>query len=141
MGSSLEHPDFNSFYFVQELLEGDFTTGLDMDRLQKHSSGFIVWEFLLTDEKQTISPWDSHPRNYWHLNKNKFITLFKISKKLDAKLLLVNYAKLGTLHEDKVLVIWVHDLDPNGIQKESIYRLSRLKFKEWFKKLNKESTK
>jgi hypothetical protein len=136
---SHEEPDLSTFEFCNELLEGQSHNILDFDRFQKHKDGYIMWEFLLTAETQSISPWESHPNNYWHLNPTKFILLFEASKKLEAKLVLVNYAKLGTKHEDKILVIWVHEIDNSGISRETISKLTRQKFKDWFVKINAES--
>lgn len=137
---ALSHPDDSGFSFVQEMLDGDPTAGINFDRLQYHPNlGYIIFEYLLCEEHQTVNPWTSHPNRYWNKNSRKFISLFKASKALNATLFLVNYAKKGTKHEDKILVIQVIDMAPTGITKEVIKKYTRSDFKAWFRKLNKES--
>jgi hypothetical protein len=84
--------------FVRELLDGDPTFAINFDRLQFDpvEGGYIIFEFLLCDEKQAergITPFTSHPWRYWNKNSRKFISLWKAAQKLEARLFLVNYAK------------------------------------------------
>lgn len=62
----------------------------------------------------------------------------KVAKDLKATLYLVNYAKKGTIHEDKVLLIEVKDVNESGILEEIKTKMSRTEFKIFFRKLNKE---
>ena len=102
--------DISGFEFVKETLDGDPTYAINFDRLQKHPKhGYIIFEFLLCDEAQSVNPHTSHPRRYWHKNSRKFISLFHVAKDLPGMLFLVNYAKKGTRHEDKIKVIQVID--------------------------------
>ena len=120
------------------MLCGDVTAAVNFDRLQKHPAmGDILFEYLLCDEKQTVTPHTSHPKWYWGRNKAKFLSLWRVARSLDAPLYLVNYAKAGTLHEDKVRVIEVHDMDVDGIKEERTAEITRKEFSDWFRKLNR----
>lgn len=131
--------DDSGFYFAQEMLEGDPTAGINFDRLQYHPKyGYIIFEYLLCDEKQVVDPFTSHPNRYWHKNKRKFLTLWKVAQDLKANLCLVNYAKLGTKHQDKVKLIYVIEMNESGIVKEKATEYTREGFKKFFKKLNRE---
>lgn len=77
------------------------------------------------------------PKWYWGRNKAKFLSLWRVARSLDATLYLVNYAKAGTLHEDKVRVIEVHDMDVDGIKEERTAEITRKEFSDWFRKLNR----
>lgn len=132
--------DISGFDFVKEILDGDPTCAINFDRIQKHPiKGYIIFEFLLCEEAQTVNPHTSHPNKYWHLNSRKFIALFQVAQDLNATLYLVNYAKKGTKHEGKVKVIEVIELNENGIQREDSWNMTREKFANWFRKINKES--
>ena len=62
----LGHDDTSGFEFVKEILDGDPTAGINFDRLQRHpTKGYIIFEWLLCDEKQQVTPYSSHPKNYW----------------------------------------------------------------------------
>jgi hypothetical protein len=136
----LSHDDESGFFFVREMLAGNPTYAINFDRLQKHPQrGYIIFEFLLTDEAQFVNPNTSHPNKYWHKNSRKFVALWQASRDLKATLFLVNYAKQGTKHQDKVTAIKVLDLDPlTGITKEQRRDFTRLEFGEWFRRLNSE---
>ena len=132
--------DESGFSFVKEILSGDPTCAINFDRLQKHpTKGYIIFEFLLCEEDQSVNPHTSHPNRYWNKNKMKFISLFRVAKDLKATLYLVNYAKSGTNHADKVRVIRVDGIDETtGIIKETTREWTRKEFAEWFRKLNTE---
>lgn len=135
----LGHYDESGFYFSQELLDGDSTAGINFDRLQKHPKrGYIIFEYLLCEETQKVTPYTSHPKKYWNKNAAKFLRLWEAKLDFNATLYLVNYAKKGTEHEDEVLLIEVLDMDRTGITKEKTTRFTREKFAKWFKKLNNE---
>ena len=136
----LSHEDESGFHFVREILAGDPTYAINFDRLQRHPKlGYLIFEFLLTDESQKVTPNTSHPNKYWNKNSRKFLALWQATKDLQATLFLVNYAKLGTKHKDKVTAIKVLDMDPNkGITRELKRDFSRAEFGEWFRQLNRE---
>ena len=135
---ALGHDDSSGFEFAQEMLAGDITAAINFDRIQKHpKKGYIIFEYLLCEEAQTVTPYTSHPNRYWHKNSRKFIALWNVAKDLDAKLILVNYAKKGTKNEDKVKVIVVKDIDEKeGLTKYKEYKWTRKQFSDWFRKLN-----
>ena len=109
----LGHDDESGFQFVREILAGDSTYAINFDRLQKHPEhGYIIFEFLLTDEAQVVTPNTSHPNKYWHKNSMKFISLWQAANDLKATLDLVNDAKENTRHANKITAIKVLDLDP-----------------------------
>lgn len=90
--------DISAFEFVKEMLQGDPTYAINFDRIQWDSqlNQYIIFEFLLCDEKQMVNPHTSHPNRYFHKNSQKFISLWNLAQKLNARLYLVNYAKIGT---------------------------------------------
>jgi hypothetical protein len=139
LSKSLGHGDESGFEFAKEMLAGDETAAINFDRLQKHPTrGYIIFEFLLCEEAQKVTPYTSHPGRYWYKNSRKFIALWRVAQDLKSKLYLVNYAKKGTKSEDEILLIEVLELDENGIKKESIRKMTRKQFSDFFRGLNKE---
>jgi hypothetical protein len=136
----LGHDDESGFSFVREILKGDPTYAINFDRLQQHSQlGYLIFEFLLCEEAQVVTPNTSHPNKYWHKNSRKFISLWEATIGLNATLYLVNYAKSGSKHEDKITAIKVLEIDSiKGITKEQKKDFTREEFGEWFRKLNSE---
>ena len=123
-------------------MDGDVTCAINFDRLQYHpKKGYIIFEYLLCEESQSVNPHTSHPNRYWHKNSRKFISLFKVSQDLPAKLILVNYAKKNTKHQDKIKVIEVLSINDKGIKDEKITLMTRDEFKFAFRKLNLECCK
>ena len=135
------HWDESGFLFGKEMLNGDFGYGINFDTIRKHNEkGYIIFEFLLCEFTQKVTPHTSHPNRYWHKNKLKFMRLFELSVQIPATLYLVNYAKLRTPHEDKVLVIKILELcEINGITKQQKREFTRKEFSDWFRQINKES--
>ncbi len=136
----LGHDDESGFSFVRELLQGDPTYAINFDRLQQHPKlGYLIFEFLLCEEAQVVTPNTSHPNKYWHKNSRKFISLWQATRDLNATLYLVNYAKSGTKHENKVTAIKVLEIDSaKGITSEQKKDFTRSEFADWFRKLNSE---
>ncbi len=136
----LGHADDSGFDFVRELLAGEPTYAINFDRLQKHPKlGYIIFEFLLTDASQVVTPNTSHPNKYWHKNSMKFISLWQAAKDLNATLYLVNYAKNNTPNANKVTAIKVLEIDSEkGITKEIKKDFTRAEFAVWFRQLNNE---
>jgi hypothetical protein len=135
--------DTSAFEFVKEMLQGDPTYGINFDRIQWDSSEqrYVIVEFLLCDEQQFsrgITPYTSHPNRYFQKNAQKFISLWKLAKKLEAKLYLVNYSKKGTTYENEVLLMKVLDVDRNKIPpvKTRDTKFTRKEFSKWFRELN-----
>jgi hypothetical protein len=138
----LVHGDENGFLFKQEILCDDTTHFIDIDNITYHPKrGWVVFEYLLCGEQQKwVTPHTSHPNNYWHLNKMKFVVLFKIVKLLRGEFFCINYAKSGTAHADKVGVIKIYELTPDkGITKAHQKNFTKLEFSKWFREINIES--
>lgn len=140
LSKPLGNEDESGFSFVKEILKGDPTYGINFDRLQKHPvQGYMIFEFLLCEETQLVTPLSSHPNRYWSKNAQKFISLFRAAQDLKAVLYLVNYAKADTKHADKIKVIKVLEIDEaTGISSEENREFSREGFSDWFRNKNKE---
>lgn len=139
LSKRLGHNDESGFEFSKELLGLDSTAAINFDRLQKHPIyGYIIFEYLLCEETQTVTPYTSHPNKYWNKNSRKFLALWRAKLDFNAKLYLVNYAKKGTRAEDEVLIIEVLDMDETGITKEIRKKYNRHNFADKFRKLNQE---
>jgi len=139
VSKKLGHDDESGFYFSQEMLGNNVTAAVNFDRLQKHPRyGYIIFEYLLCEEAQNVTPYSSHPKRYWNKNKNKFLSLWRAKLDFQATLYLVNYAKKGTRADNEILLIEVLDMDENGIAQERQTKHTRQSFMEWFVKLNNE---
>lgn len=134
----LRNPDISGFNFMQEVMAGEPGAAINFDCLLRKSDGtYLIFELLLCEEYQTVDPWTSHPNRYWHKNSLKFISLWNAAQAMGAQLWLVNYAKAGTKHEDKVKCMHVINCTKEGIQTED-YNMSRQQFSEYFRKLNND---
>jgi len=138
----------SSSVFARELLKGDKTYGINVDRVQwdSQSKQFVMIEYLLTDEKQFargVTPYSSHPNRYFWKNSSKFISLWEVANHLGAQLFLVNYSKKGTEHADEVLLMKVRSVDSartsDPVQTEDT-RMTREGFSSWFRRLNKRGS-
>ena len=148
LSKPLKYEDSSAFEFVKELLSGDVTYAINFDRVQWDTDygGFVIVEFLLCDEKQfkyDVTPYTSHPNRYFSKNTMKFNFLWELTKKLEAKLYLVNYSKKGTEYEDQVLLMDVEEINgkssPPVITKDT--KMTRNDFSDWFRVLNKRGKK
>ena len=135
--------DTSGFEFVQEILKGDNTYAINFDRVQwdSNENGYVIVELLLCDEKQFsrgITPYSSHPNRYFHINSQKFISLWELAQKLEAKLYLVNYSKKGTEYEDQVLLMEVISVKPEKKPPVETVdtKFNREDFSKWFRDLN-----
>lgn len=114
---------------IIEALDGKVTGGFDLDSIYRIGDSYAVLEFLKCD---TVRPNDSHPRRYWNKNKQKFISLWDITQKLEGQLYLINYED----SREQFRVIKVLELDKHGIQKEIIKTWNMAQFSKWFQDLN-----
>ena len=131
--------DASGFEFVKRVLGDNETAAVNFDRFQKHpEQGYIIFELLKCGEEQSVTPYTSHPRNYWNKNSSKFLSLWRACQDLHATLYLVNYADINTRYADQVLLIEVKDMDENGITDEIDTRYTIDEFSKWFIKLNNE---
>lgn len=134
--------DSSGFEFVKEILNGDPTYGINFDRIQWDNKyqQYVIVEFLLCEENQTVTPYTSHPNRYFHKNKQKFISLWVLAKKLGARLYLVNYARKGTKHENEVLFMHVQNVNEHASDKQYVVtidtRLTREDFAKLFREMN-----
>lgn len=136
----LGNGDESGYEFAVEMLDGDPTSAINFDRLQKDmtTGQYIIFEYLLCEEWQesrNITPYTSHPNRYMHKNRTKFIKLWEAARKLDAVLYLVNYAKKGTHHEDEILLMKVLNVTETRVETEDV-RHTRESFSRWFRELN-----
>ena len=97
------------------------------------------------DKKHKVNPYNSHPNRYAKDNLSKFVGLCTAAEAFGAILYLVNYAKKGTKHEDKILLMKVISFDFSDPQNPKIEtkdsRFNREGFSRWFRKLNRECLK
>lgn len=126
---AIEKTDESAKKLIIEALEGNNTGGFDLDSIYLISGTYYILEFLKCD---TIRPYNSHPKRYWHKNKTKFLSLWDITTKLNAQLYLINYED----SREQFKVIRVLDLNEKGITEEIIKKWDFNEFKEWFKALN-----
>lgn len=126
--------DDSAKQLIIETLEGSETGGFDLDSVYCIRGHYCVLEFLKCD---SVRPNNSHPNYYWFRNKQKFISLWDISQKLEAALFLVNYED----SREQFKVIRVLNLDDAGIREEEIFCWNFDQFKVWFKSLNKAAAK
>lgn len=137
---TLEHGDESGVKFSQEMLNGDGVGGFNVDTFYfSELTGWIIFELLKCDEKQVVTPYTSHPKNYWHKDKNKFLALYALKKSLKpkARLFLINYADAGTKAADEVLMIEVLKMNKEGITEEKVQKLTRREFSSKLRALNK----
>jgi len=118
---------------IIDTLEGNKTGGFDIDSIYEINGKYYVLEFLKCD---TVRPNDSHPNRYWFKNKQKFISLWNITQKLEGELFLINYED----SREQFKIIKVLDLDEEkGILKEEIQKKDFNEFKKWFQNLNRKA--
>lgn len=130
----IKKTDDSAKQLIIEALEGEETGGFDLDSVYCVKGNYIVLEFLKCD---TVRPFDSHPNRYWFKNKQKFLSLWAITKKLNGVLYLINYED----SREQFKIIYVKELDEEGIQKEIEKEWNFDQFKRWFKNLNRNARK
>lgn len=85
--------DDSSKEFIIKCLKGDKTFGFDIDSVyllyNDRTTQYYIFEYLKC-ESEHVTPHKSDPK-YYPYNWRKFHSLFQLAKKLNAKLLLVNY--------------------------------------------------
>lgn len=121
---------------IIDFLDNKPTCGFDLDSVYYiKNRGYVVIEFLKCD---TVDPYKSHPNRYW-FNKQKFISLWNITKKLEGQLYLLNYSK----HEqwkNNFRIMEVLSLDESkGIETLDIVLGNFESAKKWFSNLNKNA--
>ena len=125
----IQKTDDSAKQLIIEALEGQQTGGFDLDSVYYIKETYYVLEFLKCD---TVRPYNSHPRRYWFKNRQKFLSLWKITEKLEGRLYLVNYED----SREQFKVIRVISMDESGIIQEKVNLWNFEQFKTWFKALN-----
>ena len=144
----IQKADEESKKFIIYLLANDETHGIDIDSIYFTRNGWIIFEFLKCD---TVDPYDSHPNRY-PFNWRKFATLFELSKKLEGKLILINYSKkeewknhIKMMHVKGINYDNVKNLSRNELNHYISYLETEDKtmnldeFKNYFKNLNNDA--
>ena len=132
LSKKISKADDDAKMLIIEALEDNFTGGFDLDSIYEINGKYVVIEFL---KCITVKPFKSHPNRYWFKNSKKFISLWKITKKLDGTLFLVNYED----SREQFSIIKVLKIDKSGVAKEERRDVDFETFKNWFQKLNSES--
>ena len=129
LSKPIQKTDDSAKQLIIEALDGRQTGGFDLDSVYLIKDTYYVLEFLKCD---TVRPFQSHPRRYWFKNKQKFLSLWAITCKLNGRLYLVNYED----SREQFKVIRVLEMDESGIKKEEVKRWNFSEFKSWFQALN-----
>lgn len=106
--------DNSSCSFSRALLHNDVTYGFNVDTLLFVNNNAYIFEYLLCEEQQRVSPYTSHPNRYFYKNSQKFISLNNLKQALHAPLYLINYAKPGTQYEDCILFMKTLKIEPSN---------------------------
>lgn len=124
--------DDSAFSISKACLSNDVTYGFNLDKLlyNDKTKEVYIFELLLCEEAQSVTPWTSHPNKYFNKNSMKFINLHKFSSELRSNLYLINYAKPETKAGNQILFMKVLTLDEKNI---------KLPLKTEDKKINLES--
>lgn len=125
---------------IIELLNWAKTGGFDLDSVYFIKWKYYVIEFLKCDSKLPwVTPFTSHPNRYWK-NKQKFISLWNITEKLNWDLYLINYEILeNSKIWDNFKLMKVLSLDENSWITTDDKKMNLKEIKEWWWKLNKDS--
>ncbi len=153
----LRGDDESGAQFAMEMLAGDKTYGINLDRLQWNvaTKSWVVIELLKRDPKQPyVTPFTSHPNRYYDINPGKWIGLWRLKQALNARLYLVNYASQEDDCADEVLLMAVSNIDPeteliwktnrdgkklrNVVQTQE-KRMTRVEYSTWFRALNQRA--
>lgn len=110
--------DDSAFSISKACLANDVTYGFNIDKLiyNDKTKEVYIFELLLCEEAQSVTPWTSHPNKYFNKNSMKFINLHKFSNELRSNLYLINYAKPETKAENQILFMKVLSLDEKNIK-------------------------
>lgn len=108
--------DDSAFAVSKACLANDVTYGFNLDKLiyNDKTKEVYLFELLLCDEAQSVTPWTSHPNKYFRKNAMKFINLVKVADELKTSLYLINYAKPQTKAEKEILFMKVLSLNVNN---------------------------
>lgn len=130
----LSKGDDDAKALIIDCLQGTHTGGFDLDSVYCIQGKYIIFEYLKCD---TVRPYQSHPNRYWYKNKRKFLTLWKLTQKLEGSLVLVNYED----SREQIKVIHVLAMDESGITKEDARKWDYERFRKWLLRLNSKALK
>ncbi len=117
---------------MMDALNGENTGGFDLDSVYFINGQYIVIEFLKCDSPYpSVTPYTSHPNRYW-FNKQKFISLWNATQKLDGRLFLLNYEE----PYNRFRCMEVTSLDPQKGIVNTDAKWNYEQFKKWFVALN-----
>lgn len=140
---ALRKYDESAFQMHRRVFGEDAAFGFNVDMMfyVREQEKFVLLEYLLCEEEQdkySVNPWTSHPNRYFHHkrggrpgNRQKFITIERLRDRLNASTYYVNYAKEGTKHEDKVLLMRHIRLDPEDKACPILTEDQRMTFSEY----------
>lgn len=147
----IKKTDDASKQFIIELLDGEYTHGFDVDSIYYYKDQWLIFEYLKC-ENEYMTPYKSDPK-YYPYNWKKFYSLYVIAKKLQGRLLLVNYSTREK-DRDEVKLMEVVDFNyekamayDSSIHKGAYEymtlkttKYTRKSFAEWLKRINKYSS-
>ena len=104
LGRILRDWDKNAFELKNDMLRGVKGNFMDIDLIQFNTAldQYVIIELLGCEKKQfqnVVTPYTSHPNRYFSKDSKKFIQLWKLTRKLDALLFLVNFINKKTNHD------------------------------------------
>jgi len=144
ISKELSKTDAGGESFVIEMLAGDQTFGINFDRIQWDNKieRYVILEYLFCHPSQfnkNITPFTSHPNRYFHMNSQKFISLWRLAGKIEAELFLINYTSKNEKYENEVLLMKVELIDSTNSEcpvKTIDTKMTREEFSKWLRELN-----
>ena len=132
MTKQLEKTEDGGKALIKELIGQDSTRGFDLDSVYCVNGNYFVLELLFCDTSQNPWPRDSHPSRYFEQDVQKFVSLWKITNRLQGRLILINYEE--THSEFKLME--VEYCDEAGIKTKDDCVINKKGMMTWFQSLN-----
>ncbi|WP_270978283.1 hypothetical protein [Campylobacter helveticus] len=129
---TISKSDDTSKEFIIKCLNGDKTYGFDIDSiyllLNESTNQYYIFEYLKC-ENEHLTPHQSNPKFYPY-NWRKFHSLFQLSKKLGAKLILVNYSDgYKTIKQDNQLILKELPNKERYLNEVKVFYVSNINYK------------
>lgn len=107
--------DDSAFALSKACLGKEYTNGFNIDKILyfQEINKCALFEYLLCDSSQKVTPYTSHPNNYHKKNSFKFNSLWKFSQDINSSIYMLNYAKDGQ-HVDKIKFMKFVDYQPQN---------------------------
>ena len=141
----LRKTDESATRLIIKTLNGQNAYGINIDGIFKTPDGWILMEFLKT-ESRYVTPCTSHPRRYWDKNWRKFVRLWEIARRLEAKLYLINYEEKENGNYGKFRIMEVNMCkrpdEQNPVETKDIIVCEKSDFetfKKFYLKINEQS--